>query len=41
MFLRIGSGSVKHIRDNPILSFADHFEQEKTINLRFKDDLRA
>ena len=32
---------VRYIRDNPILSFAEHFEQVKTVYLRFKDDLRA
>ncbi len=32
---------VRYIQDNPILSFAEHFEQVKTAYLRFKDDLRA
>ncbi len=32
---------VRYIQDNPILSFADHFEQVKTVYLRFKDDLRS
>ena len=30
-----------YIQDNPVLSFAEHFEQVKTVYLRFKDDLRA
>ncbi len=32
---------VRYIQDNPILSFAEHFEQVKTVYLRFKDDLKA
>jgi hypothetical protein len=32
---------VRYIHDNPILSFAEHFEQVKTVYLRFKDDLRS
>ena len=32
---------VRYIQDNPVLSFAEHFEQVKTVYLRFKDDLRA
>ncbi len=32
---------VRYIQDNPILSFAEHFEQVKTVYLRFKDDLRS
>jgi len=32
---------VRYIQDNPILSFAEHFEQVKTVYLRFKDDLRV
>jgi hypothetical protein len=30
-----------YIQDNPVLSFAEHFEQVKTVYLRFKDDLRS
>jgi hypothetical protein len=32
---------VRYVQDNPILSFAEHFEQVKTVYLRFKADLRA
>ncbi len=32
---------VRYIQDNPILSFAEHFEQVKTVYLRFKDDLKS
>ncbi len=32
---------VRYIQDNPILSFEKHFEQVKTVYLRFKDDLRS
>ena len=32
---------LRYIRDNPVLSFAEHFEQVKTVYLRFKYDLRA
>ena len=27
---------VRYIQDNPVLSFAEHFEQVKTVYLRFK-----
>ncbi|MBE6520338.1 MAG: hypothetical protein E7Z68_04410 [Thermoplasmata archaeon] len=32
---------VRYIQDNPVLSFAEHFEQVKTVYLRFKDDLKT
>ncbi len=32
---------VRYIQDNPVLFFAEHFEQVKTVYLRFKDDLRG
>ena len=32
---------MRYIQDNPILSFAEHFEQVMTVYLRFKDDLRS
>ena len=32
---------MRYIQDNPILSFAEHFEQVKTVYLRFKDDLKT
>ncbi len=32
---------MRYIQDNPVLSFAEHFEQVKTVYLRFKDDPRA
>ncbi len=32
---------VRYIQDNPVIAFAEHFEQVKTVYLRFKEDLRA
>ncbi len=32
---------VRYIQDNPILAMAEHFEQVKTVYLRFKDDLKS
>ncbi len=32
---------VRYIQDNPVIAFSEHFEQVKTVYLRFKDDLRA
>ncbi len=33
-------GYVRYIQDNPILAIVEHFEQVKTVYLRYKEDLR-
>jgi hypothetical protein len=32
---------LRYVQDNPVLSFTEHFEQVKTVYLRFKDDLKS